>query len=68
MSSRIRFEHQTLTSGQHAVTSPDITGFCVVAATPEDAVEQAKEMLMLMRRRDIGTSRERIAAIAFEAA
>lgn len=68
MPSRVRFEHQTLTSGQHAVTSPDITGFCVVAATSEDAVEQAMGMLMLMRRHDVGTAGERIAAIEFEAA
>ena len=68
MPDRIRFEHQTLASGQHAVTSPDIRGFCIVAATPEQAVDQAMEMLMVMRRRDGDDPHGRIAAVEFEAA
>lgn len=68
MPDRIRFEHQTLATGQHAVTSPDIKGFCIVAATPEQAVDQAMEMLMVMRRRNGGDARRRIAAVEFEAA
>ena len=68
MPMRIRFEHQTLSSGQHAVTSPDVKGFCIVAATPEGAIGQAVEMLILIWRRRAGVVQERIAAVEFEAA
>ena len=68
MPMRIRFEHQTLSPGQHAVTSPDVKGFCIVAATPKEAIDQAVEMLILIRRRRPGVVQERIADIEFEAA
>jgi len=55
MPDRITFEHKVLTSGQHAITSPDIKGFCVVGApgdTVSDVEQQAFDVLRLLQKRD----------------
>ena len=39
MTQRVRFEHKVLTSGQHAILSPDVLGFCVVGAPGESRWE-----------------------------
>ncbi len=71
MPNRITFEHKVLTSGQHAITSPDIKGFCVVGA-PDDTLSnverQAIEAVSLLRNRSAGAVRERVVAIEYEAA
>jgi hypothetical protein len=48
---RIRLEHKTLADGRfHVVTSPDLKGFHVSAATREEAEREAFAMLALIRR------------------
>ena len=37
MSDTPRFEHRILSSGEHCVTSPDVTGLCAVAGTEAEA-------------------------------
>ena len=55
MSSRVRFTHEVLTSGQHAILSPDIKGFCVVGAIGESqwqVEDQAWDVLKLLQQKD----------------
>ena len=55
MTQRVRFTHQELSSGQHAILSPDIKGFCVIGAPGEsrwDVEAQAFECLTLLQKRD----------------
>ena len=69
MPSKVRFTLTQLASGQHAITSPDIKGFCIVGAPGESAFEverQAVDALMLLRQHEAGPSRG-IAAIEFAA-
>ncbi len=68
MTNRIRFKYEELASGQCAITSPDLKGFCVVAATPQDALDEALEMLAVIRGRQAGAAPERITAVEYEAA
>lgn len=55
MTQRVRFTHRELSSGQHAILSPDIKGFCVVGAPGDsrwDVERQALECLTLLQQRD----------------
>ena len=66
MTNRIRFTHKELSSGQHAITSPDIKGFCIVAATSQEALQQAIAMLSVIRKRETGSAEEIVSAVEFE--
>ena len=68
MTNRIRFLHKELDSGQHSITSPDLKGFCIVAATETEAVKQAIDMLEVIRSRRGNANHERVVAVEFEAA
>lgn len=60
MAQRVRFTHKLLSSGQHAILSPDLKGFCVVGTPGEtrwDVEKQALDVLIVLQERDGGIPR-----------
>lgn len=50
MSDGPRFEHRTLSSGEHCVISPDVKGLCAVGETEAEAHDGAAALLEQFRR------------------
>ena len=70
MRNRITFEHSTLSTGQHVISSPDVNGFRVIGAPGASLAvvqRQALEVLQLMRSRK-GAGHDRLSAVEYEAA
>lgn len=66
MTTRVTFEHKSLLgSGQHAITSPEIKGFCIVADSREDAERRAIDMLALIQSQGL-TPYGKLTAIEYE--
>ncbi len=53
MSDMPRLEHSVLPSGQHAITSPDVKGFCIVRDTESDARRAAVDMVATLREMEL---------------